>query len=52
MSVAGDVCAAFTDRCVTGIKPVETNIDRFMNNSLMLVTALNPHIGYHIFLLP
>ncbi|CEA01147.1 Fumarate hydratase class II [Jeotgalicoccus saudimassiliensis] len=36
----------FNDKCAVGIKPIHENIDRFLNNSLMLVTALNPHIGY------
>lgn len=36
----------FNDRCAVGIEPIEENIERFFNNSLMLVTALNPHIGY------
>ena len=36
----------FNDNCAVGIKPIHENIDRFLNNSLMLVTALNPHIGY------
>ena len=34
------------DKCAVGIEPIEENIERFLNNSLMLVTALNPHIGY------
>lgn len=41
-----DSCNSFTDRCVSGL---EANLDRIrslMENSLMLVTALNPHIGY------
>ena len=29
-----------------GIEPIEENIDNYLNQSLMLVTALNPHIGY------
>jgi fumarate hydratase class II len=32
--------------CAVGIEPIRENIDRFLNDSLMLVTALNPHIGY------
>jgi fumarate hydratase class II len=43
----GDVCVSFNDKCATGIKPIEENIRRNLNNSLMLVTALNPHIGYY-----
>ena len=42
----GDACVSFTNNCVTGIKPNETRIDELMKQSLMLVTALNPHIGY------
>lgn len=41
-----DACESFTDNCVVGIKPNQAAIDNFLNNSLMLVTALNPHIGY------
>src|SRR5699024_4002042 len=36
----------FNDKCAVGIEPIEENIGRFLKNSLMLVTALNPHIGY------
>ncbi len=43
----GDVCVAFTDKCAVGIQPIEANIRRNVENSLMLVTALNPHIGYY-----
>ena len=41
-----DACVSFTDNCVVGIEANESNIAELMNNSLMLVTALNPHIGY------
>lgn len=41
-----DACESFTDNCVIGIKANEINIKRNLENSLMLVTALNPHIGY------
>ncbi len=41
-----DACKAFTDKCVVGIEAREDNIADLMNRSLMLVTALNPHIGY------
>jgi fumarate hydratase class II len=41
-----DACESFTDNCVIGIKANETNIKKLLDNSLMLVTALNPHIGY------
>lgn len=42
----GDASAAFTTNCVTGITANTDRITELMNNSLMLVTALNPHIGY------
>ncbi|XP_069686896.1 fumarate hydratase, mitochondrial-like [Periplaneta americana] len=42
----GDSCKAFTDNCVSGIKANEERISKLLNESLMLVTALNPHIGY------
>lgn len=41
-----DSSKAFTDKCVTGIVANEDNIARLLHESLMLVTALNPHIGY------
>lgn len=41
-----DACNSFTDKCVVGIEAREENIADLMNRSLMLVTALNPHIGY------
>jgi fumarate hydratase class II len=43
----GDACVSFNDKCVAGIQPNLPAIDRHLENSLMLVTALNPHIGYH-----
>jgi fumarate hydratase, class II len=42
----GDACVSFTDNCVVGIKANEMNIQKNLENSLMLVTALNTHIGY------
>ncbi|KOX77859.1 Fumarate hydratase, mitochondrial [Melipona quadrifasciata] len=42
----GDACASFTKNCVIGIKPNKDRISKLLNESLMLVTALNPHIGY------
>jgi fumarate hydratase class II len=42
----GDACAAFTDHCAAGIEPNQARIDEHLRNSLMLVTALNRHIGY------
>lgn len=41
-----DACESFADNCVVGIEANATNIKRHVDNSLMLVTALNPHIGY------
>jgi fumarate hydratase class II len=42
----GDACVSFNDNCAVGIEPNEANITKNLNNSLMLVTALNTHIGY------
>jgi len=42
----GDSCTAFTDNCVVGIEANRDTIHRLLHESLMLVTALNPHIGY------
>jgi fumarate hydratase class II len=42
----GDAAVSFTDNCVTGIEANTERIDELMRSSLMLVTALNPHIGY------
>jgi len=42
----GDSCVAFTDNCVVGIQANREEINRLLYESLMLVTALNPHIGY------
>jgi fumarate hydratase class II len=41
-----DACESFTDNCVVGIQANKENIKKNLENSLMLVTALNPHIGY------
>ena len=43
----GDVCVSFNDHCAVGIEPIEENIKNNLYNSLMLVTSLNPHIGYY-----
>ncbi|HLX65503.1 MAG TPA: class II fumarate hydratase [Puia sp.] len=43
----GDGCNSFNVRCAIGIKPIEANIKKQVDNSLMLVTALNPRIGYY-----
>lgn len=42
----GDVCVSFNDHCAAGIEPNYEGIKKHVDNSLMLVTALNPHIGY------
>lgn len=42
----GDACVSFTDHCAEGIEPNYDGIKKHLENSLMLVTALNPHIGY------
>jgi fumarate hydratase class II len=42
----GDACISFNDKCAEGIEPNNDIIKRHLENSLMLVTALNPHIGY------
>ncbi len=41
-----DSCHSFREFCVVGIEPNREQIEQFLTNSLMLVTALNPHIGY------
>ncbi len=43
----GDGCVSFNDKCATGIAAIETNIKKHVDNSLMLVTALNTKIGYY-----
>ncbi len=42
----GDACASFNDNCAVGIEPNMPYINKNLENSLMLVTALNTHIGY------
>ena len=42
----GDACVSFTDKCAAGIEPNLPVIKQHLENSLMLVTALNTHIGY------
>ena len=42
----GDAANSFTDNCIVGIKPNKERIAELMQRSLMLVTALSPHIGY------
>ncbi|HRO66914.1 MAG TPA: class II fumarate hydratase, partial [Pseudobdellovibrionaceae bacterium] len=41
-----DACESFTDHCVSGIEANKKQIKKHLDDSLMLVTALNPHIGY------
>ena len=43
----GDACDSFAVRCVDGIEPNLDRIQQLVGDSLMLVTALNPHIGYY-----
>jgi fumarate hydratase class II len=44
--IIADACVSFTDNCVVGIEANRKRIAELMRQSLMLVTALNPHIGY------
>jgi len=46
IQLISDACISFTKNCVVGIVPNEKKIKSYLENSLMLVTALNPHIGY------
>ncbi len=43
----GEACVSFNDKCAAGIEPLHENIQKHVNNSLMLVTALNTKIGYY-----
>jgi fumarate hydratase, class II len=43
----GEGCVSFNDKCAVGIKPIKENIKKHVDNSLMLVTALNTKIGYY-----
>ena len=43
----GDACVSFAENCAEGIEPNYKRIEELVNNSLMLVTALNPKIGYY-----
>jgi fumarate hydratase class II len=45
--ILGDACRSFTDNCVVGIEPNHQRVKEHLNNSLMLVTALNTKIGYY-----
>ena len=46
MRLLADACVSFNDHCAVGIEPNRARIDELLRQSLMLVTALNPHIGY------
>ncbi|HQT99846.1 MAG TPA: class II fumarate hydratase [Acidimicrobiales bacterium] len=46
IDLLSDACDRFREFCVEGLEPDYEQIDRHLRNSLMLVTALNPHIGY------
>ncbi len=46
IKLLGDAAVSFTDNCIAGTEPNHQRIDELMRSSLMLVTALNPHIGY------
>ncbi|OSZ73648.1 fumarate hydratase, class II [Chitinophagaceae bacterium IBVUCB2] len=43
----GDGCVSFNDKCAMGLAPIEANIKKHVDNSLMLVTSLNTKIGYY-----
>jgi fumarate hydratase class II len=43
----GEGCVSFNDKCAEGLEPIAANIEKHVSNSLMLVTALNPKIGYY-----
>lgn len=46
VTLLGDACDSFNVNCVDGIEANRDNIKKIMNESLMLVTALNPLVGY------
>lgn len=46
LRILGDACESFQENCVDGVEANEKQIKAHLENSLMLVTALNPHIGY------
>ena len=46
-TLIGDACFSFNEHCASGIEPNHNNIEKLLNNSLMLVTALNTKIGYY-----
>ena len=43
----GDGCVSFNDKCAVGLAAIDANIKKHVDNSLMLVTALNTKIGYY-----
>jgi fumarate hydratase class II len=43
----GEGCVSFDDKCAVGIEPIRENLKKHLDDSLMLVTALNPVIGYY-----
>ena len=45
--ILGDASLSFAENCIDGIKPNKKRIEKFLNDSLMLVTALNSKIGYY-----
>lgn len=46
MRLLADSCVSFTDNCIVGIQANKAKIEEYLQQSLMLVTCLNPHIGY------
>ena len=46
-TILADATLSFNEHCVKGIEPNHANIEKLLNNSLMLVTALNTKIGYY-----
>jgi fumarate hydratase, class II len=46
IQLLSEACLSFNDNCAVGIEPSRKRIKEQLENSLMLVTALNPHIGY------
>ena len=46
VQLIADACGAFNDNCAVGIEPNMPVIEKHLHESLMTVTALNPHIGY------
>jgi fumarate hydratase class II len=46
IDLLGEACRSFEEHCARGFEPVPATIERHLNSSLMLVTAISPHIGY------